>query len=136
MLDQDPLLIRKRAAEGGWTALHIGSAYADGEMLTLLMAAGADVNGRDRRGFTPLFLATRQRYINAEMLLSNVAGIDARAKHGFTALHCAAAAGNEEFVRFSPCTQRRHTSANQRSPDRVGVGRPQWPSDGGRDPRP
>ncbi|MCC6233868.1 MAG: ankyrin repeat domain-containing protein [Verrucomicrobiales bacterium] len=100
MLDQDPLLIRKRAAEGGWTALHIGAGYADGDLLAVLMAAGADVNGRDRKGFTPLVFATRQPYSNAEILLSNGADIDARAKHGLTALHCAAAVGNEEFVRF------------------------------------
>jgi ankyrin repeat protein len=100
MLSQHPFLIQKRAARGGWSALHVGAAYADIEMLAVLMSAGADVDGRDRKGFTPLFFATKQPYSNAEMLLSNGADIDARAKHGFTALHCAATEGNEELVRF------------------------------------
>ena len=99
MLEGDPRLIHKHSPDG-WTALQIAARYADTEMVALLISAGADVNGRDKRRLTPLFFALKEPYSNAELLLRNGADIDARGKHGLTVLHCAAAAGNAAFVRF------------------------------------
>jgi len=100
MLDRNPNLIRKCAPAGGWTALHIAAAYADTELMALLISAAGGTNARDRTGRTPIYFATGKPYSNAELLLENGADVNARAKHGFTALHHAAAAGNAGFVAF------------------------------------
>jgi len=100
MLAENPGLVRKHSPDG-WSALHIAARYGDTELLTLLVSAGADVNDNlNKSGLTPLFFATREPYSNAELLLAKGADVDARGKHGFTALHCAAMAGNLSFVVF------------------------------------
>ena len=100
MLNEDPRLLHKHSP-GGWTVLHIAARYADTEMLTLLVSAGADVNdNRNKERMTPLFFATEEPYSNAALLLANGAEIDARGKHGFTVLHYAAKWGYAAFVEF------------------------------------
>ena len=100
MLAGDPRLVRKHSPDG-WTVLHIAAHYADTEMLTLLVSAGADVNdNRNKQRQTPLFFATVEPYSNAALLLANGADVDARGKHGFTVLHYAAKWGYAAFVEF------------------------------------
>jgi ankyrin repeat protein len=100
MLNEDPRLLHKHSPDG-WTVLHIAARYADTEMLTLLVSAGADVNdNRNKKWKTPLFFATEEPYSNAVLLLANGAEIDARARHGFTVLHFAAKWGYAAFVEF------------------------------------
>ena len=99
MLAENHLLVRKHS-DDGWSALHIAARYATTETIALLISSGADGNMLGRGGVTPLFFATKEPYDNARLLLANGANIDAFKKHGFTTLHCAAAAGNTGFVRF------------------------------------
>ncbi|MCX6929680.1 MAG: ankyrin repeat domain-containing protein [Verrucomicrobia bacterium] len=69
----------------------VGSDEDHVAALKLLLASGADVNGLDQNGRTPLFLAVRQGNVGAvETLLA--AGVDLSAAdnpNGFTALHAA-----------------------------------------------
>ena len=54
MIEDNPSLIRKHSRLG-WPALHIAAGYASTGTVALLISAGADVNSRGKRGFTPLF---------------------------------------------------------------------------------
>ncbi len=89
------------AAHGdGFTALHWAVQQGDGEIVALLLDAGADVEARTRLGsHTPLHVASRSARTAALRALL-AAGADARAvtTTGATALHFAAAAGGPETV--------------------------------------
>ena len=54
MIEDNPSLIRKHSPLG-WPALHIAAGYASTETVALFISAGAYVNSRGKRGFTPLF---------------------------------------------------------------------------------
>ena len=99
MLDADPSLVHRRSPDR-WTGLHIAVGYSNAEIVALLIAAGAEVNRPGNRGRTPLFFVGAEPFDNARLLLDHGADINAAAKHGFTALHSAAIAGNADFVRF------------------------------------
>jgi ankyrin repeat protein len=100
MLNENPGLVHKHSPDR-WAAIHIAARYADTEMLTLLISAGADVNdSSNTKGLTPLFFAWKEPHDNAELLLTDGADIDARGKHGFTVLHYAAMTGRLTFAQF------------------------------------
>jgi ankyrin repeat protein len=97
MLANNPNLLRKCSA-GGIGLLPIASRSAVTELVPLLLSLGADVNdSRNKKRYTPLFFASVS---NAELLLLEGAYINARAKHGFTALHYAAKKGDAEMTKF------------------------------------
>jgi ankyrin repeat protein len=65
-----------------------------GEIIALLMAAGADINARDRHMETPLFDAIREGQVDiATALLDKGADVTAKNVLGFTPLHQAAYKG-------------------------------------------
>jgi ankyrin repeat protein len=76
--------------DGGWTALGLAARKSDTDMVTRLIAAGADVNVRNAKGETPLMLATGRPNIEAvRALLVAGADVNAKAKNGHTALDIA-----------------------------------------------
>lgn len=100
MLERDPALIQKRSPSG-WSALHLAVAYGDPKMMGLLLSFGADPNDAPKTvGYPPLFFASSPPFENAELLLAHGADINARAKHGATVLHSAAAGGQVDWLEF------------------------------------
>jgi uncharacterized protein len=99
MLDQQPNLIRKQAPDR-IGCLHVAARFADGDLVSMLLLRGADVNdSRNPRRLTPIFFAWDQPFKNVEILILAGADVNARSKHGFTSLHFAAWQGRLEFVK-------------------------------------
>ncbi|KAJ2990388.1 hypothetical protein NUW58_g2975 [Xylaria curta] len=71
---------------GGSTALSIATWLSFDDVVQLLIQQGADVNQRDRRGWTPLHIAARYGYRRIiELLVTNGADLDLKI-HGWTPL--------------------------------------------------
>jgi uncharacterized protein len=85
----------------GETALHIVTQRRDGTWLSYLLSKGANPNLADRRGTTPLMLATQLGYIEgAERLILSKAAVDATNRSGETALIRAVQLRNPDMVRL------------------------------------
>jgi ankyrin repeat protein len=68
--------------------------------VSLLIKAGADIEARNRDGWTPLLLSVRQGHIEvASLLLKAGANVNAKTKFDWTALHLAAKKGLEDLTR-------------------------------------
>ena len=82
----------------GWTVLH-HAAYCDsGEAIDMLIRMGAFSDRKDRRGYTPLMMASEEGNFSAlRALLRNYADLTACCYEKHTALHVAA---NEGCVRL------------------------------------
>ena len=78
--------------DGGQTALHYAcKGWGEAtQVIRLLVGHGADVNSRDFRQRTPLFLVGERSRESAEVLLDNGADICARDERGCTVLHYSA----------------------------------------------
>jgi len=75
----------------GYTLLHYAARMGSPTMVTLLIAAGADVNALTNHGYSPLHAAASSgRADNASILAAAGAGVDLQDDDGMTALHCAA----------------------------------------------
>ena len=99
LLKANPKLI---AETNGTTPLHIVAHYHHNnhkQIAEFLLANGADVNAKNRRGATPLHVAARagQKEV-AEFLLANGADIEAKERYGFTPLHLAVQGNHKEIV--------------------------------------
>jgi hypothetical protein len=98
-LDADPKCVNA-CNECGDTPLH--KAIAPGrteELVELLIARGANVNARDKYGWTPLFNATDDRRLSqARILISHGADVNAKDSHGNTPLHDGARWANAKAV--------------------------------------
>ena len=100
MLASRPHLIRRHSPDR-FPAIHFAVRRSSPEMVSLLLAAGADPNDRTSpQRHTPIFWAGRAPFANAALLLNAGADLHARAKHGFTVLHEAAKGGQAAFVEF------------------------------------
>ena len=89
----------RRAASVSGDVLHRAAKAGDIEVLSALLAAGADVDGRDDRGWTALMHAVDvgQGPVT-ELLLAGPVDPDVRAPDGTTALFIAVTRGNSEIV--------------------------------------
>lgn len=73
---------------------------SDAALLTLLVEAGADVEGKDEKGFRPLHAAAEvDNVVAVRFLLSHRADTEARTIDGFTPLHIACALGHLDAVK-------------------------------------
>ena len=81
-------------------ALHQAAEQGSVPQIEALLAAGADVNGRDGYGNTPLLLAARAgREDAAELLLKHGADPKAAAYNKYTPLHMAAWSGSAKIIK-------------------------------------
>jgi len=87
------------AKQNGQTALHIAAMGGKVDIVTILIARGANVNIQDEQGITPLMLAAKEgRVETIQALIAQGAKLDAQDKLGENALHIAAAHGKKEAV--------------------------------------
>ena len=90
---------RSPAKKAGPDALHRAAKAGNLDGLKAALAAGADVNARDGRGWTALMHAVNKGYILlVEPLLAAKADLDVRGPDGATALFMAVAHGQTEII--------------------------------------
>jgi cytohesin len=90
-------LLRKHGGKHG--TIHGAVGGGDVEAVKECLAAGADVNVKDKRGFTPLHWASISGHKEAvELLIDNGADVNAMRGGGGTPLSYAASWGHEEIV--------------------------------------
>lgn len=95
------VIVNTRDITTGETALHIVVARRDATWLSFLLQKGANPNLRDKRGLTPLMLATQLRFIDGvKALLSKNAKIDETNNQGETALIRAVQLRDAEMTRI------------------------------------
>lgn len=94
------VIINTRDVTTGQTALHIVIERRDSQWLGFLLAKGANPNLADKKGITPLMLATQLNFIEAVDWLNRYkADINASNRSGETALILAVQLRNPEMVR-------------------------------------
>lgn len=99
------VIINTRDVSTGQNALHIVIDRRDSEWLGYLLAKGANPNQPDKKGVTPLMLATQLGFVDGVNWLVGDRGqtktvIDATNRSGETALILAVHARNQEMVRL------------------------------------
>lgn len=101
-LDEPGSVIVNTKRDGtGETALHIVVARRDETWLTYLLQKGANPNQADRKGVTPLMLATQLGFAEgAARLIKSKASVDATNRSGETPLIRAVQLRNPEMVRL------------------------------------
>jgi ankyrin repeat protein len=87
-------------AKLGWTALAVAAVKGRTDVIRVLLEAGADQQVQDTYGWTPLMRAADSRRLEVVRVLLGSPGVnlDARQEYGQTALHIAAAAGDDAIV--------------------------------------
>ena len=86
----------------GWTLLHLAAAFGKTATVNALIAAGAEVDARDKQGMTPLLLAMRwiASADNVKALIAAGAEVDVRhRRYRVTPLHIAAGAYKSTMVK-------------------------------------
>jgi predicted LPLAT superfamily acyltransferase len=87
------------AKQAGQTALHMASMNGKVDIISVLIARGAQVDAVDDQGITPMMLAAKDGRVEAvQALLAQGAKIEAQNKMGENALHIAGAHGKKEVV--------------------------------------
>jgi len=101
-LDEPGSVIVNTKRDGtGETALHIVVARRDETWLSYLLQKGANPNLADRKGVTPLMLATQLGFVEgAARLIKNKASVDGTNRSGETPLIRAVQLRNPEMVRL------------------------------------
>jgi len=90
-------LLHKHGGKHG--TIHSAAGGGDIEAVKKFLATGADVNVKDKRGFTPLHWASISGHKEAvELLINNGANVNAIKGGGGTPLSYAASWGHEEIV--------------------------------------
>jgi hypothetical protein len=90
-------LLRKHGGKHG--TIHSAVGGGDVEAVKEFLAAGADVNVKDKRGFTPLHWASISGHKEAvELLIDNGADVNAMKGGGGTPLSYAASWGHKEIA--------------------------------------
>jgi ankyrin repeat protein len=85
-------LLRKHGGKHG--TIHIAILGGDAEGVKEFLAGGADVNAKNRRGWTPLHYAKTKEVI--KMLIKKGADVNAKNQQGWTPLGFAVANGDKE----------------------------------------
>ena len=81
--------------------LHVAAFENDMEAARWLIANGAEVNAKNKYGFTPLYLAVLNSAAEvAKLLIDNSAEVNAKDKYGRTPLHFAAAENAAEVAKL------------------------------------
>jgi ankyrin repeat protein len=94
------------AASGGWTALHRAAYGGHRQIAQVLLDAGADLNAKDKQGFTPLHWAVYESLLLpeaqevAKLLVVRGADVNARDREGSTPLFWALWVGNRNLADF------------------------------------
>ena len=71
----------------GWTPLSYAATGGHDEMVTWLLAEGAEIDAPSANGTTPLMMATREgRFATAELLIGRGANVNARNENNVSAL--------------------------------------------------
>ncbi len=95
------VIINTRDDVSGETALHIVVGRRDTTWLAFLLAKGANPNISDKKGVSPLMLATQYGWADgATLLLKSKAAVDGANRSGETALIRAVQLRNAELVRI------------------------------------
>jgi uncharacterized protein len=95
------VIINTRDDVTGETALHIVVSRRDSTWLAFLLAKGSNPNISDKKGVSPLMLATQYGWADgASALLRNKAAVDGTNRSGETALIRAVQLRNAELVRL------------------------------------
>jgi Flp pilus assembly protein TadD len=99
LLEQKPQLLKAQVGPLGSTLLELATVFSNREMVELLLAKGADPNGRNRTGQTPIFsvLSSGKTEI-AELLIKRGADVNVRDSLGYAPLHDAAMSRTKEGV--------------------------------------
>jgi uncharacterized protein len=94
------VIINTRDGSTGQTALHIVVERRDSTWLGYLLQKGANPNLADKKGTTPLMLATQLNFVDGiDWLVSKKASVDQTNRSGETALILAVQLRNTEAVR-------------------------------------
>eukprot|EP01052_Picozoa_sp_SAG31_P035050 SAG31_NODE_4179_length_3499_cov_5.939412_2_plen_473_part_00 len=87
------------AKQGGFTPLYVAAEKGHSEIVSGLVAAGADVNAAAQDGFTPLYVAAEKGHREiVSGLVAAGADVNAAAQDGATPLVIAAFKGHSEIV--------------------------------------
>ena len=113
-------LLRKHGAKTSVgmenTPLHQAAMAPDIIKAQSLITQGADVNAKNKRGFTPLHFAARSGYTKfVKLLIDNGADVNAEQRMGMTPLHLAARSGHRDVVELLIAN-----GANVNAKDRLG----------------
>eukprot|EP00218_Dolichomastix_sp_CCMP3274_P011226 CAMPEP_0170146216 /NCGR_PEP_ID=MMETSP0033_2-20121228/28933_1 /TAXON_ID=195969 /ORGANISM="Dolichomastix tenuilepis, Strain CCMP3274" /LENGTH=237 /DNA_ID=CAMNT_0010382915 /DNA_START=72 /DNA_END=785 /DNA_ORIENTATION=- len=85
----------------GETLLHTAAYHGNDAVAAVLLAAGADVNAKDRNLDVPLLVAAREGHPGMlQLLIDAGAELEYQDANGYTALHWAAYAGHEPVARL------------------------------------
>uniref|UniRef100_A0A8D8YWX2 Ankyrin-1 n=1 Tax=Cacopsylla melanoneura TaxID=428564 RepID=A0A8D8YWX2_9HEMI len=79
--------------------LHVAVNFCKEEMVFLILKQGPDVNGKDSKGRTPLYIGVeRGKMTIIEILMKQGANVNISDLHGKMPLHVAAEKGNEKII--------------------------------------
>lgn len=83
----------------GVTLLHCAASYGYTDIVCILIATGADINAKDKNGWTPLHYSTNNGPIDTvQVLLDGGADVNAKNNDGETPLLRAAGTGRNDIV--------------------------------------
>ena len=98
-LTKDPALVNAKDGSSESTPLHLAANKGNKEIAELLLAKGADVNAKDKFGWTPLHEAAVGGHVAlVELLLANKADVNAKDEKGWTPLKYAAGSNQKAVV--------------------------------------